>query len=98
MFFRSSHNYKTNGATPIRVGPQGPSQIIVEVLLKFFDVACSFVYAFISINMKSNLSTSKLGECPHCSPLGKPSGLQVGINPPKDRKESNEGGRERERE
>ena len=28
-----------------------------------------------------------LGECPFCSPSGKPSGMQAGINPPKYRKE-----------
>ena len=28
-----------------------------------------------------------LGECPFCSPSGKPSGMQAGIKPPKYRKE-----------
>ena len=44
MLFRSSHNYKTNGVTPIRVGPQGPSQLIFEDFTQNFDVVCSFVY------------------------------------------------------
>ena len=37
-----------------------------------------------------------MGECPYCSLSGKPSGLQAGIHPPKDRKERamREGGRE----
>ena len=34
LIFRSSQNYKNNGVNPIRVGPQGPSQLIYQNLLK----------------------------------------------------------------
>ena len=50
VVFRCPQYYKNNGMTPIGIRSQGPSQSIVKVFSKNWDVVRSFVYLVIIKN------------------------------------------------